>query len=386
MVSLLRSLFAPLLSLVLLILASGLYNTFTSIRLSAEGYSNDMVGFVSAALYAGIFAGSLWIDRWIAKAGHIRSFITFAVLTTFLIIVQSFWLNPYYWGVLRFLGGICTAGFFVVIESWILIAAQPSMRGAMLSIYLAVFYLALSGGQLLIHIADPLSLKPFFIIAFLSVLSIFPLLGKSVKMPKMETFNRLNPAALFKISPLGLTGVVISGILLAAVYGLVPVYASKIGLSTAEIGNLMAFLIFGGLVFQWPMGKLADLRSRRKVLIATSLLTTLCGLGIAISGHLSPLLLFALAFFFGGFSFTIYPLSMAHACEKVESDQIVSATGGFVLSYGVGAIAGPMMAPLAMNCLGTPGLFYFLAAIALLVVIIGFRTPPLPITEEKTKE
>jgi MFS family permease len=117
---------------------------------------------------------------------------------------------------------------------------------------------------------------------------------------------------------------------------------------------------------------LADRGDRRRVLIGASFFTALVGTAIAIMGHNIS---FALAFIFGGFSFTIYPLSMAHACEKLTEDQIVPATGGFVLSYGVGAIAGPLIAPLVMSVLGSPGLFYFMAAISFLLVIIGLKKP-----------
>lgn len=373
MIPLIRSLTAPFLSLILLILASGLCNTFISIRLEMEGYNPEIIGSVAAALYAGIFVGSLWIDRWISKIGHIRSFVIFAGLTTLFILIQSTWVDPYFWMVLRFLGGVCTAGIFIVIESWLLMQTTPTLRGAILSIYLAVFYGALSAGQLLINTSDPMTVKPFYLIALLSALSIVPLIATTIPQPKIEQGERLKSRELFKISPFGLIGVVVSGILLAAVYGLVPVYAKEMGLSISEIGNLMALLIFGGLSFQWPLGRMADKGNRRNVLIGTSVLTALTCCAIALSGHLSPILLFILIFLFGGFSFTIYPLSMAHACEKIEDHQLVSATGGFVLSYGIGAIVGPIMAPIAMNCLGSNGLFYFLALTASILVLAGLK-------------
>ncbi len=370
---LIRSLAAPFLSLILLILASGLCSTFISIRLEMEGYHPEVIGSVTAALYAGIFVGSIWMDRWISKMGHIRSFIVFAFFITLLTLIQSLWVDPYFWMALRFLGGICTAGIFIVIESWLLMRATPALRGAILSIYLAIFYAALSLGQLLINLSDPMTAKPFYIIALLSALSMLPMIATTSPQPKIEPGIRLTSTELFKISPFGLIGVIVSGIVLAAVYGLVPVYAKEIGMTIPEIGNLMALLIFGGLSFQWPLGRLADRGNRKGVLIATSILTALICCAIALSGHLSPLLLFILIFLFGGFSFTIYPLSMAHACEKIEDHQIVSATGGFVLSYGVGAIVGPIMAPIAMNFLGSNGLFYFLALIVSILVLVGCK-------------
>jgi len=372
MFALLRSLTAPLTSLVLLIAASGLFNTFVSVRLEMEGFDNETIGFVISSLYFGVLIGSLWLDRWIAKFGHIRSFIICATFISLLVLVQAFWINPYYWAVLRFLGGISIAGIFIAIESWLLMRAGPAMRGAILSVYLGVFYGALSAGQLLINLSDPMSIYPFCITAFLSAASILPLCLSKIPEPKIERTSSLSMIQLFKLSPLGLVGGVVSGMLLAVVYGLVPVYATEIGMSIPEIGNLMALMIFGGLSFQWPLGRLADRGDRRRVLIGASFFTALVGTAIAIMGHNIS---FALAFIFGGFSFTIYPLSMAHACEKLTEDQIVPATGGFVLSYGVGAIAGPLIAPLVMSVLGSPGLFYFMAAISFLLVIIGLKKP-----------
>ncbi len=373
---LLRSLAAPFLSLILLILASGLCNTFISVRLEMEGFNSEIIGSVTAALYGGIFVGSIWMDRWIAKMGHVRSFVIFAFLTMLLTLVQSLWIDPYFWIVLRFLGGVCTAGIFIVIESWLLMQATPALRGAILSIYLAVFYGALSAGQLLLNLSDPMSAKPFYIISFLTALSILPMVAITIPQPKIEPGARLTSSELFKISPFGLIGVVVSGILLAAVYGLMPVYAKEIGMNVSEIGDLMALLIFGGLSFQWPLGRLADKSSRKGVLIGTSVLTFIICCVIAFSGHLSSPILLLLMFLFGGFSFTIYPLSMAHACEKIKEHQIVSATGGFVLSYGIGAIAGPIMAPMAMNFLGSNGLFYFLALIVSILILVGCKKVP----------
>ncbi len=372
MIQLIRSLIAPFISLILLIAASGLANTFISVRLELEGFNTDSIGIVTASLYLGIFIGSLWIDRWISKIGHIKAFVYCALLCTFLVLAQSVYVDPYYWAFLRFIGGICTAGIFIVIESWLLMQAGPKLRGAILSIYLAVFYMALSGGQLLIHLSNPLGLGPFYIIAILSAVSIVPLVLKRGVEPKIESKERLKTKELFRLSPFGLSGVVLSGIILAAVYGLVPVYAKEMGLSVSEIGNLMALLIFGGLSFQWPLGRLADKGHRKKVLIGSSLLTTILSLGIALFGDVSHAVLYPLIFLFGGFSFTIYPLSMAYACEKISDDQIVSATGGFVLAYGIGAIMGPLLAPMAMDRLGSNGVFLFIASISLLLTAIGF--------------
>lgn len=271
---------------------------------------------MTSSLYIGIFFGSIWIDRLISKLGFIRSYIVMTAITTVLVLIQSLWIDPYFWSVIRCLAGICMAGVFIVIESWILVQETPAQRGAILSLYLALFYGALSAGQLLIKIADPTTAIPFWIIALLSALSILPLRLSASVEPKIENPVRLSTTALFKISPLGLIGVVISGIILAAVYGLVPVYAKEIGLSIDQIGNLMALLVFGGLCFQWPPGKLADLGHRRKVLLSTSILTAICSFMIALPAHISRV-----SFSFGFFLWRIFihNLSLEHGARLRES-------------------------------------------------------------------
>ncbi len=365
MLSLIRDLASPLISLALLIMASGLFNTFVSVRLEIEGFDPEVIGFVTSAANGGVLLGSFWIDRWIAKVGHSRSFFAFALTIAAVVLAQSIWINPWYWASLRLIGGVCMAGIFISIESWLLMRSTTKTRGAVLSIYLGIFYAALTVGQLLFKIPNPLGLWPFFITAFFCILSIFPLMGSKALAPKITHTGHLTMIELFRLSPLGFVGGIISGMILSAVYGLVPVYAKETGLSIPQIGNLMAVIIFGGLSLQWPIGRLADKGNRRLILCLASLFSAIFSFAIAVINHHSLTSLMILACCFGGFSFTLYPLSMAYSCEKAQDHQIIAVTGGFVLSYGIGAISGPLLAPLAMDFFGMAGLFYFLSAISL---------------------
>lgn len=381
---LIRPFLAPLLSLVLLMMASGLFNTFIPLRLEMAGFGPQIIGFVTSALYGGILIGSFWIDRFISKVGHVKAFVTFAVVTCVLVIAQGFFVNPWYWAVLRFAGGICMAGIFIAIESWLLIQSIAINRGAILSIYLAVLYAALTLGQFLINVSDLKGPMPFCITAVICALSTLPITLKKPNEPLIEKPFYLNIFQLFHVSPLGFIGGVISGMVLAIVYGLIPMYAKEVGLSIAKIGNLMAMIIFGGLSLQWPIGRWADKsKQRRKILCIVSFLSAIFSLSITFIDRSSLLFLLPLAWAFGGFSFTLYPLSMAYTCEHVEENQIIATTGGFVLSYGIGAIAGPLLAPVAMNFFGPPGLFYFLALISLLLGLIGLKRPKLKTTRSQ---
>jgi MFS family permease len=371
MASLLKSLSAPLLSLILMMLGSGFFNTFTSLRLEIAGYSTETIGIATSALYVGILVGSLHLTPWISKVGHVRALIVFTSIATLLTIFQSFWIDALYWILIRFGLGVCMAGIFIVIESWLLLESPLNMRGRILSVYLAVFYGALSSGQFLINLTSIQTSYPFWITAFLFILSLLPVLAHKDKGPKPFSTEKCTLTQLFKMSPVGFLGGIISGMLLAAVYGLVPVYAKEIGMDISQIGTLMAIIIFGGLCLQWPLGVLADQTNRKSVLSISAWMASFFAIAIAFIPYSFTLFL-CLSWFFGGFSFTIYPLSMAFCCEKISQNQIVSATAGFVLAYGLGAIVGPLLAPLAMTLFGLSGLFYFLAAITAMLGISGF--------------
>jgi predicted MFS family arabinose efflux permease len=67
-------------------------------------------------------------------------------------------------------------------------------------------------------------------------------------------------------------------------------------------------------------------------------------------------------FLYGGFGMPIYSLSVAHANDRLEPDQMVAASSSLMLAYGVGAILGPVTVGQAMEHLGPPGYFIYLAA------------------------
>ncbi len=54
-------------------------------------------------------------------------------------------------------------------------------------------------------------------------------------------------------------------------------------------------------------------------------------------------------FIYRGFCFVIYPLSISHACDQVVANDIVSAKGAILLSYGVGSIIGPVASAYSMG-------------------------------------
>jgi MFS family permease len=363
----------PILSLVLLILGSGLFNTFVSIRLEQLGTNTKMIGLITSVFYGGILAGSIRSPLWLSRLGYLRFLVALCAANSVLILLHALWINPLYWAFLRFLNGVLMGSIFVVIESWFLLIGSASMRSRVLSAYLFIFYIALSAGQQLLNAADLATLIPYCLASALSSLSILPIVIAAIETPASCPSPPISFLKIFSSSPSSYTGGVISGMLLASIYGLGPVYGQNSGLSISEIATLMSVIVMGGVSLQWPLGKWADVFNRKAVLAIACFAAALLSSLVAFIDLSWPLKL-VLLWLFGGFSFVLYPLSMATACEGVAEEQVVAATGGFVLSYGIGAIAGPLLAPHFMHWFGYSGLFYFQAFICLGLGLITLLT------------
>jgi MFS family permease len=163
---------------------------------------------------------------------------------------------------------------------------------------------------------------------------------------------------------------VISGLVTGAFYTLVPAWMQMRGNDGTTIGLVMLAAVFGGLSFQIPVGRLSDRFDRRIVL--TGLCLGLVGTSIALV-YLPRTLLAVLptAFLFGGFLSTLYPVSIAHAHDRMRGEQIVPVSGRLILLFGVGSIFGPLLGTTFVASFGINGVLYLISGAALLLAFIA---------------
>jgi MFS family permease len=371
----LRLIFSPLLSLTILMLGNGFFITFIAVRLHSEGENSWLVGAVTAAYYAGLVVGAFRIERHIARVGHIRAYATLASALAVVTMVTGFFFVPWLWIVLRFVSGICLAGLFIVIEGWFLACSDTKTRGSILSLYMIGLYGPQALGQLLLNVGDMNSLMPFCITVILCSLSVIPLSMTYIKAPQIEEPSALSFFKLYKLSPSGIIGCVCGGLVIAVIYGLLPLFLTQRGETIEEVSFVMGLIIFGGMLLQYPVGRLSDKISRKLVMVFLCASTVILSVLLIMASALEMIGAFrVLAFLFGGITFTLYPLSISHACTFVESRDIVAATQGLLLAFGVGASFGPLLAPTFMRLLGPMGLFvYFITVSGLLAFFFVWR-------------
>ena len=366
--------------------AVGLFSTFVPLRLTLDGHPPFITGCVTSAYFAGLVLGSLKTESFIARVGYIRTFAAFACLACVSSAIMGLAIVPQLWMACRFLMGVFTAGLFIVIESWLLVIGGQDRKGTILSYYMIAFYAAQAGGQFLLIKTPPLSSIPFSLASLFISLSVVPVCLTRAKSPTLEKPSLLTPFQLLRISTFGILSAFGSGLIMGAFFGLAPVFAHNIGMDTSGVATYVGMTILGGFILQWPLGKLSDMISRRSVLIGVSFITACLAFLIALASLVSAHFLLVLAVLFGGVSFTMYPLSISYTNDYLDPKDVVAATGGLLVSYGVGCVIGPLLAPLSMKFFGPCGLYIYFSMIACAVGGIGlyrkrFRKP-IPITEQ----
>jgi Arabinose efflux permease len=347
---------------------AGFLSTLIGLRLERAGSGTMIIGLVAASYFAGLVAGALRAGEVVRRVGHIRAFAAFVALLSASTLTYALFQHPALWAALRLVDGLCVAGVFICVESWLNDRADAAARGTVLAWYMVALYSGQALGQLILRSGTSAPQIPFEIASILISLAIIPVCLTRAAAPPLEDAASLPLKRLFEASPLGVAGAGTTGLLLGAFYGLAAIYARRIGLGLGDTATFMTTVIIGGVALQWPLGRLSDHYDRRLVIVGGFALTL--AVSIALAWQPDGALLLALGFAFGGLSFALYPLSVAHANDRLLPSERVTASAQLVLIYSVGAALGPIGAAAAMTAAGAGGLFVFIALAA--GVLLGF--------------
>ena len=379
--------FALLTGTAILLLGGGLYGTLLAIRAGVEGYSAGTVGLIMSAYYAGFVLGCLRCPRLIERVGHIRTYAALTAVASAASLAHAIILEPVAWAVLRGVAGFCFAGLYMVIESWLNEKVEKQARGRVFAVYMMVNLGALGIGQLLLLTTSSQDFVLFCAVSILISLAAVPLSLTRVAAPTIEGRDRLSLSRMWRISPLGLITCFGVGLAQGVFWSLTPVFTLSSGLSENGTAIFMTTAVFGGLLLQWPIGWLSDRYDRRGVLCAVVLVTAVLAAGVVATGartHTEGL--FVLAAFYGGTSFTIYSLAVAHANDHGSSTGIVALSASLLLVYAIGATAGPLFVGWLVDRTTTQSVYGFIAIIYLMVGAFAVwrmtRRPPIPVGDQ----
>ncbi|RFO95203.1 MFS transporter [Rhodoferax lacus] len=368
---------ASLLSgLALLVVGTGLMFAAIGAQAGSANFSGLVTGLVMSAYFAGFVYGTYACPLMIRRVGHIRAFAAMASIASALPMFHALWTNAWAWGVLRFITGVCLVGLYIVVESWLNVVATTAQRGKVFAAYMAVSGISMAAGQWLILVGDRFGFVPFALASILFSFALIPITLTPVPEPEAMEVPRFVLKELFYISPIGVIGTLGSGLLGGAFYSLGHVFGQGVGFSERGIATFMAATILGGAAFQWPIGHLSDKHDRRWVLFwVCALCACVAGLGFYLAREFEASLI-VLGIVYGGLSFTVYGLSVAHVNDLIDSKRVLEVTSGLLLLYGIGSTIGPTLAGGVMDVFGPEALMlYFAIVLGLLAVSVWAFAP-----------
>ncbi|SDP51837.1 MFS transporter [Desulforhopalus singaporensis] len=365
--------FALFVSVFFLMTGIGLLGTYLPFSMSSDGIEPSIIGGVTSAYYFGMFVGAFTSTAIIRQVGHIRAFAAFAALTTAIVMGHALYGAPFFWGVLRFLCGIAAIGLFTVVESWLNEMTEPNRRGRIMSIYMIISYLGMVAGQLMLNLAGTKEMGIFLIVGLMLSLCIVPLSTTRSVHPQIPGLKKISIYKIIKKSPIGVFGCLTAGLVNGAFYSIGPVFCHNIGLSVSQLSLVMGITISGGLALQRPIGLISDRFDRAYVLVVVSAVASSLSVAVISMAELSFSHLVSVMAFFGGFSFVLYPVSVARAHDLFDTEDIIPVSSTLLLSYAVGATVGPVIGSLAMKLgYGPYGLFIYCAVVQICFAATAF--------------
>jgi MFS family permease len=340
----------------LIMLGNGLQVTLLGVRASIEGFGSTITGVVMSGYFIGLIAGCHIVPKMVGRVGHVRTFGALASLASTSILIQAIFVTPWVWWTMRFVTGFAYAGIFIVTESWINEASENGTRGKLLSFYMLVSLGGMAGGQMLLNIAHPSGFELFVLVSLLISLAVIPILLSTARAPQFDVLENIGILNLYRVSPLGVFGMFITGMSIGTFFGMGAVYATDIGLSVKDVSFFMGTLILGGFLFQYPLGWLSDRFGPNKVIIFSCVGGAVVSF-VAMKFTGQGWLFYAIVATVGGLTMPLYSLCCVHTNDYLTPTQMVAASGTLVLLSAIGATIGSPFTAFAMDIFG-PQAFY----------------------------
>ncbi len=367
----------------IMMIAHGLQMQLMGIRAVLEDFSVFTTGIFMSGYFVGYFVGSKTTPNFVSKVGHIRVFAAFASLASLSALVAVVYVNPLMWTISRFITGISLVSCYVVTESWLNDRATNKNRGQLLSAYMMVIYFGLAVGMLLLNISKPDDYEPFILVSVLLSVALVPILLTKRPAPKFKKIETISINELFKISPLGTLSSFFTGIIHAAFFSLISVYATLAKFTLFETSILLFIATIAGVIGQGPIGYFSDTFDRRKVIIITTFGSSILALVSILTSNdpiqniyymdefsFRKIIFFISVGLYSSLCLPLFSLNLAHTNDFVPKSKFVAAGGGLQFIFGVGAISGPILCSIFMEWFGINGLFIFLIIVH--AIIGGF--------------
>jgi MFS family permease len=364
-----------ILSMALVAVGNGLMFAYIPVRLGAEGFAPAWAGTIVTGLSAGGLAGCILIGPLVKRVGHARAFMVLSALIALSNSAVGAGVYPVLWVAARALYGLAICGLFVVAQSWLNDAVGNAIRGRVMAVFYVAYIAGLGAGYYLLAFVDIASAEaPLIGIAF-TALSILPVGLTRLRQPPAPQAASLALRHAWRISPVGVAGMLAVGGLSMAITGFAPIHATAKGYSQHDVALLLSAMPLGTLLLQIPFGWISDRTDRRYTLIAASVLVVIAGLFAVHFDGSTLAVLFIIYIVWDGAAESIYSLASAHANDRAGKQDLVTLSSSMLFAWSLSGFVVPGVVTLLMAVYGTQAfMFVSIVIAALYAAFVVWRT------------
>ncbi|MBU6444092.1 MAG: MFS transporter [Alphaproteobacteria bacterium] len=358
----------------------GLTLPLLSLVLERMGVTGSMNGLNLATAGLAALVVTPYVPHWIKVLGAAKllalSLAGSAVCLLVLYEVPSLWL----WFPVRFVLSAALNGLFVATEFWINRLADESNRGR----YVALYSICLAGsfgvGPLVLQVIGTRGIAPFLAGTGMLILAMVPVLLARKTAPRIEEGEHGSVLSVLRFAPAAFAAAAVFGAIDAGMAGLLPVYAVRLGYSEGHAALAVTAMAGGSILFQYPIGWLADHMARRHLLALCALAGVLGAVVLPFAAY-TPALFYLDLFFAGGLVLGIYSVGLTLLGERFKGASLATANAGFVMAYCLGMLVGPAAEGWALDAWDPHGLAVVFGLICLgylVFLLVPRAAKPLP--------
>ena len=351
-------------SMALVAIGNGLMFAYIPVSLGAAGYPPTWAGSILTGLSLGGIASCFLTAPLVRRVGHARAFMICSALIVLSNALVGAGVLPYLWLAARVLYGFAICAMFIVAQSWLNDAVGNAIRGRVMAIFYVSYIVGLGVGSYLLSFVDITRADAPLVGIVFTALSILPVGMTRLKQPPAPVGASVAFASAWRISPVGIAGMLAVGGLSMMIAGFAPIHATEKGFTQQQVARLMFAMPLGTLIFQIPLGWISDRTDRRYVLIAAALLVVAAGIAASRLDGSTLAVLIMIYVVWSGASESIYSLSNAHANDRAGSDDLVTLSSTMLFAWSLSGFIVPAIGTLLTAAYGTQSFMYVAIVIA----------------------
>ncbi len=356
-------------------LAIGGVIPFLTLVLERRGVEEIVVGANSAAGSLGIVALAPFVPRIVQRFGMAASVTGGLLVSTVALLLLGVFESLWAWFLLRPLVAGGTVIQWVVSETWMNAISTSRDRGRVMAVYVTAVAAGFAVGPVLLAVVGVDGWLPYLLFGAGILFSAAPMVAVARYAPPMRSREIATPLFLMRRAPTIFAAMIAVGIYAGGSFTFLPIYGLRGGLGQTDAVLVLTAFLAGNLLFQIPVGWLADRFNQRLLLIGCAVIGVVSPLMMILvfAGPLvgiGPTLLVLLAVW-GGAIFGFYTIAITMLGGRFRGEDLALANAAFIMTFECANIAGPALTGAAMWIWSPHGMMGFLVFVAVFFIAVA---------------